>query len=136
MIPRGITLFKLAGDGLGAVEEEAKSYSAAIEAYRKCLAEPCRTEDLPRAAARLGALEAANADWDAAEETLKRAVELNQNSAETRAEAYFHLAEASLAKKNFRNAKAYATVVATLFENTQWAARAEGLIKSLPEEGL
>jgi tetratricopeptide (TPR) repeat protein len=119
---------------LGSVEEEAKSFAAAIEAYRKCLAEPCRTEDLPRAASRLGALEVANADWDAAESTLKRSVELNTDNVAARAEAYYHLAEVSVAKKDMKSAKAYATVVVTLFENTPWADKAEAILKTLPEE--
>lgn len=116
---------------LGAVEEERKSYAAAIEAYRKCLAEPCTTEDLPRAAVRLGALETANAEWDAAEATLKRAVELNEKSVAARAESYFHLAEVSVAKGDDKNAAAYATVVVTLFEGTPWAEKANAVLKTL-----
>lgn len=116
---------------LGAVEEERKSYAAAVEAYRKCLAEPCKTEDLPRAAARLGALETANAEWDAAEATLKRAVELNADSVSARAEAYFHLAEVAVAKSDPATARKYATVVVMLFENTPWAAKARTLLENL-----
>lgn len=119
---------------LGAVEYENKSFAAAVEAYRKCLAEPCSTEDLPRVASRLGALEVANGEWDAAEATLKRAVELNKDSADARAESYFHLAEVSVAKKDMKSARAYATVVVMLFENSGWSAKAEAILKSLPEE--
>lgn len=120
---------------LGAVEEERKSYAAAVEAYRKCLAEPCKTEDLPRAAARLGALETANAEWDAAEATLKRAVELNSDSVSARAEAYFHLAEIAVAKSDPATARKYATVVVMLFENTSWAAKAKALLENLQGGG-
>ena len=119
---------------LGAVEDNAKSYAAAIEAYRKCLAEPCVTEDLPRAAARLGALETANGEWEAADATLKRAVELNKDSVEARAEAYTHLAEASVGRKDFKSARAYATVVVTLFESSRWAEKCDAILKSLPPE--
>ena len=62
-------------------------------------------------------------------------MESGRTGAAARAEAYFHLAEASFARKDFKGAKAYATVVATLFENTEWFAKAEAMLKSLPEEG-
>ena len=117
----------------GAVEEEAKSFSAAVDSYRKCMAENCKTEDLPRVAARLGALETANGEWDAAEVTLSRAVELNVDDVEARAESYLHLAELSAAKGNSKNARAYATVVVTLFEGTPFRAKAEEILKSHPE---
>ena len=118
----------------GSVEEEAKSYAAAVEAYRRSMAENCKTEDLPRVAARLGALEAANGDWDAAEVTLSRAVELNTENDLVRAESYLHLAEVSAAKGKIKNARAYATVVTTLFEGTRFAKEAEEMLKAYPEE--
>ena len=118
----------------GFVEDEAKSFSSAIESFRKCMAENCKTEDLPRVAARLGALEAANGDWDAAEVTLSRAVELNADNVLARAESYLHLAEVSVAKKNIKNARAYATVVVTLFEGTPFAKDAEEILKAHPED--
>ena len=68
------------------------------------------------------------------EATLKRAVELNKDSADARAESYFHLAEVSVAKKDMKSARAYATVVVMLFENSGWSAKAEAILKSLPEE--
>ena len=117
----------------GAVEEEAKSFAAAVDSYRKCMAENCKTEDLPRAAARLGALETANGEWDAAEVTLSRAVELNVNDVDARAESYLHLAEVSAAKGNSKNARGYATVVTTLFEGTPFCAKAEEILKAHPE---
>ena len=118
----------------GAVEEESKAFAAAIESYRRCMAENCKTEDLPRAAARLGALEAANGDWDNAEVTLARAVELNADNVEARAESYLHLAEVSVAKGNIKNARGYATVLATLFEGTSFAKSAEEILKAHPEK--
>ena len=118
----------------GAVEEDAKSYAAAIESYRRCLAENCKTEDLPRAAARLGALEAANGEWDAAGKTLARAVELNSENVEVRAECYLHLAEVAVAKGNVKDARAYATVVVTLFESSPFAKGAADILAEIPED--
>ena len=118
----------------GSVEENAKAFSAAIESYRRCMAENCKTEDLPKVAARLGALEAANGDWDNAEVTLSRAVELNADDVMARAESYLHLAEVSAAKGNIKNARAYATVLTTLFEGTPFAKEAEEILKAHPEK--
>lgn len=118
----------------GSVEENAKAFSAAIESYRSCMAENCKTEDLPKVAARLGALEAANGEWDNAEATLSRAVELNAEDVMARAESYLHLAEVSVAKGNIRNARAYATVLTTLFEGTPFAKEAEEILKAHPEK--
>ena len=118
----------------GAVEEEAKSFAAAVDAYRKCMAENCKTEDLPHVAARLGALETANGEWDAAEVTLTRAVDLNTDDVLARAESYLHLAEVSAAKGNAKNARAYATVVVTLFEGTPFAKGAAEILAAHPEE--
>ena len=118
----------------GAVEDDAKAFSAAVESYRKCMAENCKTEDLPRVAARLGALETANGEWNAAEVTLARAVELNADDVLARAESYLHLAEVSVAKGKIKNARAYATVVVTLFEGTPFAKDAEAILNAHPEE--
>ena len=135
LIRSDIPEWRQAGYALqGAVEEEAKSYAAAIDSYRKSMAENCKTEDLPRVAARLGALESANAEWDAAEVTLARAIELNADDVLARAESYLHLAEAAVAKNNIKTARAYATVVVTLFENTSFAKPAEEILKAHPEE--
>jgi tetratricopeptide (TPR) repeat protein len=119
---------------LGATEEAARSYAAAIDAYRKCVAESCQTEDLPRATARLGALEAAAGEWEAAQATLERAVKLNAADVEARAESYLHLAKVSLARNRLREARAYATVVTTLFESTKSAAAAAAILKEYPEK--
>ena len=118
----------------GAFEEHTKAFSAAIESYRRCMAENCKTEDLPKVAARLGALEAANGDWDNAEVTLARAVELNTDDVMARAESYLHLAEVSVAKGKIKSARAYATVLTTLFEGTPFAKSAEEILKAHPEE--
>ncbi len=98
------------------------------------MAENCKTEDLPKVAARLGALEAANGEWDNAEATLSRAVELNAEDVMARAESYLHLAEVSVAKGNIKNARAYATVLTTLFEGTPFAKEAEEILKAHPEK--
>jgi tetratricopeptide (TPR) repeat protein len=118
---------------LGATEEKSGAYAAAIEAYRRCAAEPCRTEDLPRAVARLGALEAAAGEFDAARETLSRAVRLNEHDVEARAQSYLHLAEVAVRQNRIRDARAYATVVTTLFDKTPFAAGAEEILKAHPE---
>ena len=64
-----------------------------------------------------------------AERVLKRAVDLNARNPEARASAYLGLARAALLKGDSESAKGYATVVATLFENTKAAAGAKELLK-------
>ena len=117
---------------LGLTEEAEGAFAAAMEAYRKCLAEKCTTEDLAKVALRLGALETRNEEWDAAEATLKRAVELNARDAAARAEAYLHLAETCLGKGDVVHARSYATVVAELFEATPSASAAKALLNAHP----
>ena len=117
---------------LGDVEAGAGSFQAAIAAYRGALAEKCTTSSAASAARRLGALETAAGEWERAEATLKRAVELNPGDVAARAESYFHLAEAAAATGRPDDARAYATVVTTLFENTEYSAPAAKLLKGLP----
>lgn len=118
---------------LGLTEEGEGAFAAAMEAYRKCLAEKCTTEDVAKVALRLGALETRNEEWDAAEATLKRAVELNAKDSAARAEAYLHLSEVCVGKGDVVHARSYATVVAELFENTASAAAARAILKAHPE---
>lgn len=118
---------------LGAVEEKAQSYSAAIDAYRKAMAEKALTSDLAAVSLALGQLESAGGEWDKADVTLRRAVELNAANADRRARAYLALARNSAAKKDFKSARAYATIVTTLFSDASLRADAEKLLGSLPE---
>ena len=119
---------------LGSVEEEAGAYGAAIYAYSKAMEEKCVTESLAKVALRLGVLESRNGDPVRAEAVLKRAVELNAKDGAARAEAYLALAEAALQRNDLEKARAYATVVATLFENTQFAPRAKEILAANPED--
>lgn len=119
---------------LGSVEEEAGAYGAAIYAYSKAMEEKCVTESLAKVALRLGVLESRNGDPVRAEAALKRAVELNAKDGAARAEAYLALAEAALQRNDLEKARAYATVVATLFENTQFAPRAKEILAANPED--
>ena len=119
---------------LGAVEEEAGAFGAAIYAYSKAMDEKCVTESLARVALRLGILESRNGDPVKAEQALVRAVELNAKDAPARAEAYLSLAESALQRNDQEKARAYATVVVTLFENTSFAPRAREILASSPED--
>ena len=119
---------------LGAVEEEAGAYGAAIYAYSKAMEEKCATESLARVALRLGVLESRGGDPVKAEDVLKRAVELNAKDQSARAEAYLALAEAALQRRDVDKARGYATVVTSLFENSPFSKRAEEILKSNLEE--
>lgn len=119
---------------LGFSEEADGAFARAAEAYQKCLAETCVTEDVPKVALRLGALQTRSEDWANAETTLKRAVELNAKDAAARAEAYLHLAEVCVGRHDYKHARSYATVVTELFERTPSATTAGEILKSLPAE--
>ena len=119
---------------LGSVEEAAGAYGAAVYAYSKAMEEKCSTESLAKVALRLGVLESRGGDPVKAEEALKRAVELNAKDQSARAEAYLALAEAALQRRDVEKARGYATVVTTLFENSQFSKRAEEILKSNLEE--
>ena len=114
---------------IGGIEEERKAYTAAVDAYRKCLAEPVRSEHAPGAALRLGVLESRLAEYKRAEATLKEAVKLNASDQSRRAEAYAALAENALKQGDRRSARAYATVVVSLFEKSDACARAERVLR-------
>ncbi|MBP5285004.1 MAG: tetratricopeptide repeat protein [Kiritimatiellae bacterium] len=120
---------------MGATEEKAGVYSVAIEAYRKCLAEDAFTEDLPGAALSLGVLEYQSGEFDAAEKTLRRAVDLNASSPAARELAYVNLAKTCEAKGNAKDAVAYATVVVSLFPESELTAEAAKIIAAHPEAG-
>ena len=119
---------------LGAEEDRAEAFTAAIDAYRKCLAEKANVADIAPAALRLGILETRAGEFDRAEATLKRAVELNRNDSGMRGAAYLALATNSEAKKDFRAACAYATVVVTLYDDKDLCAAAQKILSAHPEE--
>ena len=126
--------WRQAGWGLlGDCEAKRSAYSAAIEAYRKCLAEPAKTESAAAAALALGKLEFRAGEFENADRTLKRAIELNAANARVRAEAYVTLAKNAGAKGDWKSAVAYATVVTSLFDDAEFCAEAKKIIDAHPE---
>lgn len=118
---------------LGACEEARTAYAAAIEAYRKCLAEDAKTESRATAALRLGKLEFRAGEFDRAEATLKEAITLNASDAKARADAYVTLARNAGAKGDWKTAVAYATIVTSLFDEAAACAAAKEIIDAHPE---
>ena len=117
----------------GQCEERREAYTAAIESYRKCLAEPAKTEDLAEASLHLGKLEFRAGEFDRADVTLKRAITLNSSNARARAEAYVTLARNAGAKGDWKSAVAYATVVTSLFDDAEFVSEARKIIEAHPE---
>ncbi len=118
---------------LGGELSKAHSYAAAIDAYRKAMAEKAETEDLAAASVELGALESRAGEYEKAEETLKRAVGLNRADPSRRALAYLWLAKNAMAKKDFASARAYATVVESLFGGEKESSEAREILAKIPE---
>ena len=118
----------------GACEEKRGAFSAAIESYRKCLAEKAKTAECAVAALSLGKLEFRNGEFDRADATLKNAVALNAADAKARAEAYLTLAENAGGKGDWKTAVSYATVVTSLFDDAASVAAAKKIIEAHPEE--
>jgi len=118
---------------LGASEEEKGAFTAAIEAYRKCLAEPVRTTEAATAALRLGRLELRAGEHDRADSTLRKAVALNAGDAKSRGDAYLALAENAVAKGDIKAACGYATVIVSLFDDAELQAAANRILKAHPE---
>lgn len=114
---------------LGHIEEAEKNYQAAIDAYRRADAELVETDELPAAVLRLGVLEVGNGEFDCAEKTLVKAVDLNKEDVLARAEAYLGLAKVAAGKGDKETAVGYATVVATLFDRTPFAAEAQRMLE-------
>ena len=119
---------------MGAAEEAGGEFVAAIGSYRQCLAEGVRTEEARPVALRLGVLQSKAGEYEEAEKSLKEAVELNAADTARRAEAYLWLARNCEAKGDAYGACAYATVVATLFDDRNLAAEAKKIIDAHPEE--
>ena len=117
----------------GLCEEKREAYAAAIESYRLCLAEPCKTEEVAGAALRLGKLEFRAGEFEKAEETLKKAITLNAANARARAEAYLTLAKSAGARNDWPSAVAYATVVTALFDDAAICGEAKKIIDEHPE---
>ncbi|MBR2982879.1 MAG: tetratricopeptide repeat protein [Kiritimatiellae bacterium] len=115
---------------LGRTEEASGAFTAAIAAYRSALAEKANVEDLASAALRLGLLEFRGGEYDAAQRSLKRAVELNGADPRARAEAYLALAKTCFAKGDRKAARGYATVVTALFDDSRLCAEAEKILES------
>lgn len=113
---------------VGDIEERRSAYSAAVEAYRQSLKETVRTPESATAVLALGKLETRLGEYVLAEATLKEAVKLNADDRKRRAEAYVALAANQLARGDKRSAKAYATVVVTLFEGESACAEAQKII--------
>ena len=114
---------------LGSSEEADGNFSAAAEAYAKCLAEPCVTEAAAPAALKLGLHLVKDGNPVEAEKVLKRAVDLNGGDAEARARAYLGLAEAALLRGDAEAAKGYATYVTVLFEHSAAAPAAKKILE-------
>lgn len=110
-------------------------YPAAIEAYRSALKGDTLTEYAPRAFLELGKLEFCMGELDVAEATLKKAVKFNAKSNRLRLEAYLELAKLCEKKGNFKDACAYATIVATLFDDKESAAIARQILERHSEVG-
>lgn len=117
----------------GACEENRKAFSAAIESYRRCLAETGVTAECAAAALALGRLESRAGEFDAADLTLKRAVALNSADAAARGAAYLALAENAEAKGDAKSAVAYATVVTSLFDDAALVGAAKKILERHPE---
>lgn len=126
--------WRQAGWGLlGDCETKRKAHAAAIESYRKCLAEPAKTEAGAEAALSLGKLEFLAGEFDRADLSLKKAIELNAANARARGEAYVMLAKNAVAKGDWESAVAYATVVMSLFDDRELCAEAQKIIDAHPK---
>ena len=118
---------------MGTVEEKAENFTKAVESYRKAMAEDACIADLSPAALSLGKLESRAGEYDKADASLRRAVELNAESPRARAEAYVALAENSAARGDVETARKYATVVTALFADEQLCAEAKKILDEHPE---
>lgn len=115
----------------GQAEERAGHYTAAIEAYRQAFTgNHVRTSDAPEAMLALGILEAKHADHERAAATLKEAVSLNAKDNARRALSYLWLAKNAAAGGDADSAKGYATVVVTLFEDSDVVAEAQKILEN------
>lgn len=120
---------------LKAQAEEAQGhFSAAIAAYRDGFNLSIRTERAGVAAVRSGSLELKAGNLAEAEKILREAVELNSKDSSLRCNAYMELAKVSLCRKDIRAARAYATIIVTLFDDPVYGPAAQKLLDDNPEE--
>ena len=117
----------------GAVEERRGGYTAALEAYRKAMAEPVKTEEAAVAALQLGQLQTRAGEFEASDAMLKQAVALNSRNPRRRAQAYVALAKNAEAHGDHKTACAYATVVTSLFEDETFVGEAKKILAAHPE---
>ncbi|MBO5642979.1 MAG: tetratricopeptide repeat protein [Kiritimatiellae bacterium] len=115
-------------------EEAEGHFAAAIASYRDGFNLSTRTERAGNAAVRLGALETKAGNFDEAEKILREAVELNSKDSSLRCNAYMELATLSLGRKDVRAARAYATIIITLFDDPVYGPAAQKLLNENPEE--
>ena len=118
----------------GAVEEATGEFNAAIESYRKCMAEKIRTDETRAVSLALGILESKAGAHGEADRSLKEAVTLNAADASRRAKAYVWLARNCESMTDFRGACAYATVVVSLFDDPELTSEARKILEAHPEE--
>ena len=114
---------------LGDREDAEGNFTAAVDAYRKCLAEKCVTEVAAPSSLKLGLFLLRDGEPVEAETVLKKAVELNKANNVARAASYLGLAKVVQLPADTETARGYATVIATLFENTPSAAEAREILK-------
>lgn len=112
----------------GEAEEAGAEFTAALESYRKSLAENVRTEAAASVALALGVLESKAGNHAAADTALREAVRLNASDVNRRATAYLWLAKNCEASTDYRGAFKYATVVETLFDDPALLAEAKRII--------
>lgn len=113
---------------LGECEEARGKSAAAMDMYRKCLAESAKGDCRASAALRLGKLEFAAKEFELADSTLRQAITLNEANDDAKAETYLTLAKNAEAKGDRELASSYATIVISLFGDTPFADEARRLM--------
>lgn len=119
---------------LGSAEEASGEFTAAIGSYRQALAENVCTERRRSVALNLGVLLRRAGETAEADSVLKEAVRLNSGDPSARAKAYVNLAENCLAAQDMRGARDYATVVVTLFSDSEPIAEAKKILDATAQE--
>jgi TolA-binding protein len=114
---------------IGMIEDRRGNYAAAEKAYSLGFSFAKKTELSKDAAYAFGVLLRKNGKFDLADKYLSYAIELNSENPSLRAKAYLELAENSLLKHDTKKAKAYATVVVTLFNEPELSSRAQEILR-------
>ena len=120
----------------GRAAEAVGEYTAALEAYRQAFQIKLLTDESAEIALSLGGLEQRAGNYEAADRALKEAVRLLADAPQRRAEAYWHLAENAESAGRLKDACAYATVVVSLFESSEFAPAARRILAAHPEMSL